>query len=379
VTRPARALGAILVALTLLLTGSAAPVRVRGLPVGDAAAQLGAPGGPIEPPAHWEERYLARWERQDTARFTELSRSGDVWAQYELAYGVDELTALYRATGKAAYADRALGYAENVVASARVSGTLATSQYRDTYRGWVSQRADSRGQEVPLPESYLWRYVTTLLRVIRQGPLYSDPSFRGRYGRLLTFARADIFGKWASRGAEDNIYRSRTHMAAHWAQIAANLAAIEPGGAQRARYLAVTARIDDDLRGQLRASPVVPAAYFWSDEWGQDERPGQDVAHGNGVIAYLVDARETGGFWTAADLARMSLLLIRVITPEPGVSRAYVDGSGRGTGWFADGFVKLGRYDRAVQWRLERHPVVNGQYLANLALNAKILSERRSR
>jgi hypothetical protein len=56
------------------------------------------------------------------------------------------------------------------------------------------------------------------------------------------------------------------------------------------------------------------------------------------------------------------------------VYRAYVDGSGTGTGWFADGFVKLGRYSAAVQQRLERHPVVNGQFIANMALNAKILS-----
>jgi hypothetical protein len=373
---PVRALAAVLLALAVVLTGSAGPARVRAtIRAGDAVVRLGVPGGPIEPAAHWERLYLSRWDRQDAARNEQLSRSADSWAQYELAYGVDELTALYRATGNPEYASRALRYAENVVATARVSHAMPSSQYRDAYRGWLSERADSRGREVPLPESYLWRYVTALLRVIRQSPLYAGQGFRGPYERLLTFAHTDVFDKWASRGAETNIYRSRTHMAAHWAQITANLAAIDPDPGQRARYRAVVTRIDTALRGQLRANPAAPAAYFWDDEWGGDERPGQDVAHGNGVLAYLADAHETGRFWTATDLGRMCLLLADVVIPDGGGSAAFVDGTGRGTGWLADGFVKLGRYDPAVQWRLARHRVVNGQYLANLALNAKLLSE----
>jgi hypothetical protein len=36
--------------------------------------------------------------------------------------------------------------------------------------------------------------------------------------------------------------------------------------------------------------------------------------------------------------------------------------------------VKLGRYDAAVQLRLEQHQVVNDQFAANMALNARILA-----
>ena len=52
---------------------------------------------------------------------------------------------------------------------------------------------------------------------------------------------------------------------------------------------------------------------------------------------------------------------------------AHVDGSGAGTGWFSDGFVKLGRYDAALQARLEPHQPANGQFYAAMALNAAVL------
>jgi hypothetical protein len=51
-----------------------------------------------------------------------------------------------------------------------------------------------------------------------------------------------------------------------------------------------------------------------------------------------------------------------------------VDGTGSDNGWFSDGYVKLGRYDPAVQRRLESHLVVNEQFAANMALNVKVLS-----
>jgi hypothetical protein len=50
---------------------------------------------------------------------------------------------------------------------------------------------------------------------------------------------------------------------------------------------------------------------------------------------------------------------------------------GQDNGWFSDGFVKLGRYDRATQRRLEDHQIVNAQLAANMALNAKTLSPSR--
>ena len=333
--------------------------------------------------SYWARVYLQSWDYQ-TETVLPQSRSADSWDHYSLSYVIDANIAMFRATGERRYLDRALDWIENVMATSAVSATLRTSQYRDRYRGWVSSEGDldRPGVEVPLYESYFWRYGTALLPAMREARAVSgDPAYQARSERLLRFAEVDVFEKWFSRGAAENIYRSRTHMAAHWAQIALNLSLVTTDPARRARYHEVMDNIDlhmpnvdSGLRRQLRRNPAEPTAYFWNDVWGSYRRPGQDVSHGNGVMAYVVEACDNGGRWTRADMAAFSALLTKVIWPGGRTYHAYVDGTGADNGWYSDGFVKLGRYDPAVQRRLDEHEVVNEQFAANMALNAKLLS-----
>jgi hypothetical protein len=160
-----------------------------------------------------------------------------------------------------------------------------------------------------------------------------------------------------------------------------NLSLVTEDPARRTRYRQVVDNIDlhlpdvhASLRGQMRRNPVEPTAYFWSDVWRSARRPGQDVSHGNGVMAYVVEACDRGWTWTTDDMAAFSALLTKVVWPGGRRYAAYVDGTGSDNGWFSDGFVKLGRFDAAVQRRLEDHQVVNLQFAANMALNARILS-----
>ncbi len=370
----------VLVLSGVLLTNgaSAAPLTAAAPVVQVAAAAPCVPKDVVDlqPVSYWEQRFLETW---DLEYETDLpaSRSVDSWDHYELGYAIDASTAIFRATGNTTYLDRALEYVVNVVATARVSSSLPTSQYRDDYLGWISNRADldPSGVEVPLYESYFWRYATTMLRVMRDTPaVYDDPSYRTQYDRLLDFAEVNIFQKWYARGADDSIYRSRTHLAAHWAMIALNLSLLTADAGRQFRYREVVDTIDAALRNQLRPNPVDPSAYFWNAEWGSDQRPGQDVGHGNGVVSYVVEARDRGGHWTATDMAAFSALLTKVIWPGGQSYADYVDGSGTGNGWISDGFVKLGRYDAAVQRRLDESGNGGAQFSANMALNAKILS-----
>ncbi|MEU8244480.1 hypothetical protein AB0C07_40005 [Actinoplanes missouriensis] len=326
----------------------------------------------VKPVSHWAAVFGKSWDYQYRHGLP-LSRSADSRDHYDLSYDVDSCVAMFRATDQRRYLDRALTFTENVVASAKPSSSLPRSGFKDRYRGWKA--AEEGDDEVPLYESYFWRYATSLLVAMRDNPgVHGDAGYRARYDRLLAFAEVDVFEKWDSRGAEDTIYRERTHMAAHWALIALNLSRLTADAGRKDRYTTVTNTIATRLRGQLRRNPAEPTAYFWSDVWESAKRPGQDVGHGNGVIAYVVEARDRGAFWTDADMAAFGALLTKVVWPLGRTTyAAYVDGTGSDNGWFADGFVKLGRYDPAVQLRLEKHQVVNDQFAANMALNARLL------
>ncbi|WP_233261664.1 hypothetical protein [Vitiosangium sp. GDMCC 1.1324] len=350
-----------------------------------ALTPLPTPSG-LRSVAAWETLFLGNWNAEHTSSFLPMSTSLDSWQFYNLAYGIDGNTAMYRATGKTQYLDRALLYVNNVVNNARLSSSLSKSQFKDSYLGWASARSDTLGQEVPLFESYCWRYVTRLLRVIRETPeLYNNATYRAQYDKLLAFSEKNMFEKWYKRGANSYIYRVNTHMASHWAYIAMDLSRMTTDANRKATYLTVFNNINRHLpnygnnaglRGQMRASPVNSAAYYWNDSWGLTARPGQDVAHGNGVMAYIVEARDAGMEWTSDDIGKFVKTLNSVIWPSAGRYGNYVDGSGGGTGWFNDGFIKLGRYDANLQRRFETLNVGNNtQFYGNAAYNVRKLSE----
>jgi hypothetical protein len=333
------------------------------------------------PMSYWKSQFDSG-DAKYVSQNLPLSKSGDSWDHYNLAYAIDAETSMYQATGQSQYLDHALAYVQNMIATAKPSSTFAGSQFRDGYRGWVSQRSDVRGQEVPLFESYAWRYATQLLVDMRSNPTtYNNASYRAQYNSILAFAQTNIFDKWFHRGANAYLYRNRTHMAAHWAYIASNLSRLETSSTRLAQEKTVVSNIDlhlpnasSSLKAQMKPSPVNPNAYFWSDVWGSTSRPGQDVAHGNGVISYVVAAHDAGNpDWTASDMAKFSATLTTAVTPAGRAPAAYVDGSGSGTGWVSDGFVKLGRYSSAVQKHLESANLTY-QVIANMALNASILA-----
>ncbi|MBM2623295.1 hypothetical protein JIG36_48140 [Actinoplanes sp. LDG1-06] len=341
------------------VTGTLSPLPAEpDRPVVEAAV--------LKPVSYWAGVFLRGWNYQAEVGLP-MTRSGDSWDHYNVSYTLDSLVAMFRATGERRYLDRALQFTENVVGTAKA--------VRGGYLGWTS--AQEGNTEVPLYESYFWRYGSALLVAMKEKDL---ADYRTRYNRLLSFTEKHVFEKWYSRGPDETLYRERTHMTAHWGLIALNLAQVTGDATRRQRYRTVVADVDRHVPGyggglkqQMRRNPVESTAYFWSDVWGSGQRPGQDVSHGNGVMAYVVEARDRGTTWTKADMAAFARLLTRVVWPGGTTYRAYVDGTGTDNGWFSDGFVKLGRFDPGVQQRLESHRVVNDQFAANMALNARIL------
>lgn len=371
---------ATLAAVLLLGACTATPTSRGPSAVNQPPARPAPSSSPAEtllPVSHWREMYdeVAPDVRRDSEQ---LSRSSDSWDFYTLAYSIDAEGSMFEATGDFSYARQALLYATNMMASARPSRSLPTSSFKDGYLGWVS--ADNDDDETPLYESYAWRYVTRLLRMLQPGLAQAPADIRTRYAAVLRFTEKNIVKKWLSRGADDYIYRSRTHMASHWAMIALDVSRLTSDPALQDQCLEIVSNIDDhlpnhhsSLRGQLRPNPREPDAYWWSDVWGDFDRPGQDVSHGNGVIAYVVESRDLDAGWTADELAHFSRTLTGFVLTTGDRHPEYVDGTGQDNGWISDGWVKLGRYDPSVQAVLETYPVQNDQYYAAMADNAYLL------
>jgi hypothetical protein len=364
----------------VLVTAVLTLASCTGGPASEPAAPPLARTQPTDPPLpveHWralfDEAVPSALERNEP-----LSRSTDSWDYYELAYLIDSFGSMYAATGDLAYVRQGFQLVGNMLATARPSSSMPTSNWKDRFSGWVSEYND--GEETPLYESYAWRYVTRLLRLVQPVLAQAPEDIQQQYARILAFTETNIVDKWLDRGADNYIYRNRAHTAAHWAMIALNVSELTDDPERRALCLAIVQRIDDDLpnhpsslHGQMRPHPKDPSAYWWSDIWGQTDGPGQDVSHGNGVVTYVVEAHDLGGSWSDLDLDRLSQTLTEFVMGTPERYPRYVDGSGRDNGWLSDGWVKLGRYDPAVQALLESHPVQNWQYHAAMAENARYL------
>ena len=298
--RRGTAVAVLLVALAPLpwLVGCAAPGAVAPLRTASAPAAPASPPAPASPAAPapaaapllksaatWADAFDEEW-RATRAQVQGWAASGDSWQQYRLAYSIDALTSAYLATGRAAYVEDGLALLDAVAGSSRPSALIPGSRFHDGYRGWASSLKADGGDEVALYESYLWRYGTGLLRVVREDPaLWSRPDLRRSYARLLGVAVRDVFGKWWARGPNSYIYRERVHLSAHWALIAVNLGLLDASRQRRTRYARVIREFVDGsvaerrpgLRTQLVASPFDSQAWFWSDIWGSywPARPGR--------------------------------------------------------------------------------------------------------
>lgn len=359
---------------TLLAVAAAASVAVTGIV---ALPAVGHASTTIEPVSYWQSKFDAQ-ESSFYSTATSKTTSSDSWDYYNGAYYLDGYVSMFEATGQTKYLDKALTLTNNMISKARLSSSMSSSQYKDGYYGWVSFLNGQTGHEIPLYESYMWRYVTEMLRAMHDNAaVMGNSTYKSKYDSILAFTERNIFDKWYSRGANTNIYRQNTHMASHWAFIAIDLAQLTTDSTRYARYMTVFNNINlhlpnysGSLRGQLVASG---SGWFWNANWGSFAHPGQDVSHGNGVLAYITEAAWMGKEWTATDMARFVATLNNTVWPVAGSGSQYVDGSGSGNGWFNDGWVKLGAFSAALQVRLEGHSG-GGQYMAAMALNAARLS-----
>ena len=334
---------------------------------------------------------VAYWESQanldtDLSQFIGFSTTSDSYQYYTLAYSLTGLVSMYRATGLTKYLDRALLYTNNMISN-------ATTQ-AGGYLGWKSV-ADGN-VEASLREVYPWRYVCQMLDAMADA--WVTGSYLAQYNTIKAFTETNIFDKWYSRGVNSNIYRSVAHIASHWATIS-DFIIRRSSGARVAQATTVRDNIDhagmpnwngDSLRSVIVAHPDAAGAAFWKAYFPKvagggsasgipatDTLYGSDTRHGSDVLSWVVEAYDRGyGPWNSSDISKF-IALFGVVWPEGDSTPSEYFRPASGTKLSLNpntGFLKLGRYSRTFQKRMEGLSTSNnmGRW-GNMALNAKIL------
>jgi hypothetical protein len=368
-------------------TPKGAGASKKGCPTPTKIQRCGTPTASPTPSAP-DILGVAYWKGQFDGQATSFanyntpkSTTGDSMDYYDMAYGVDGYVSMFEATGQTSYLTSAITLVNNVIADAVVSSSLGPAAFGDSFLGWVTQRPDLVGEEVPLFESYCWRYVTRLLTALKNNSVvYANPTFKAHYDSILAFTEVNIFDKWYTRGLNSYIYRQNTNMASHWAYIACHLRQHTLNSTRQTRCDTIRSNIDsvgipnysnDSMRAKMTASlgRALSGAYSWDSDWTATARPGQDSSHACGEITWICESLDYFTVWNATDVARFGKTLTDLIMPT---HATYVDGTGSGTGWIADGWPKLGRFSVAIQQALEGYDVQSqGQYMASMCENAR--------
>jgi hypothetical protein len=316
-----------------------------------------------------------------------LAASGNYKQEYyRLAYHIDGLVQIWQATGDNYYLEECLGLIYMTLDDARpVTGG---------YLGWSSaNNPDGHA----LWDSYYWRFVATLTRIMHQSPsLLKIENKRGGtyqddFNTLLNFGEKNIWQRYEYYGL-NNFYRSRTHMASHWARIGLEFYIIT----KKSKYLKVFKNISagnmfkrpSNLRNQFFRSNKHPTALLWDQKWGVHKGSAiQDTAHAGAIVSFVVLAYENKCYWNNEDISGLINTINNFIwKPSDGPEvLKYVNGTG---GYYEPGgrlheWLNLGRFDENLQKRIkiqytEKNRAYFGTQLFGIAaLNEKILLDGR--
>lgn len=323
----------------------------------------------------WEEKFKINWQVNEEY-FQILSKSGDSWSYYKLATAIDSNNAMYLATNESIYIEKNIELINNCIDKAVLSSTLPNSQYKDGYCTWANYTHTEKindGKEYALFETFLWRYVTTTLKIIYRNNLQSNNKFEVGYAKILDFSITHIFKKWMERGKK-NIYTINTNMSSHWALISLNLWIIT----NDEKYKNVV----DDFNEKLKNHFISTNDYYsWTSYWDPKKYSAkiQDVSHGNAEVNYIIECSKENFCFSELEIQKLINTLNSNILNNSQTS-LNIDGSGVGKGRILDGFLKLGRYSRSLQDELtqlelyeETEYYKHCQYYANMALNESIL------
>ena len=330
-----------------------------------------------------------------------------------LSYGLDAVLAMFETTDSTSYLDDAITFTDNVTNRAQITNEIPANRsvFKDNYRGWIEKASGGdtsiHNREIVLSEIYFFQYVTRLLKDIYDHAfLYKQNKYRQFYLQTLDFVETNIWDKWERRGSRirKNKYAylllNRTHMACHWAYIAAELSFLTTNQQRKTDYLNFVELYNINLEKNF----IKYGKYIkWNSTWdnnllGSINKPIdiiEDVSHGNLVVSYIVEANGLR-LWKDQDAIQRLINTVKDVLwdAQDCLFRDNIDGTlfgvnheGLSVGSFqADGFVKLTRYDTSLFAIFEKFiscssMIINwrqyGQLFANLALSEKLLKAEK--
>ncbi|PKA96785.1 hypothetical protein B0O79_0424 [Flavobacteriaceae bacterium MAR_2009_75] len=327
---------------------------------------------------HWKRRFDLKWKEDDASNAEARSKSRNKRQEYYfLAHLINGQIAMWQATGDNEYLDTTIELIDNTIEDAVSVG--------NGFLGWPTDD----GTEYNLWDTFYWRHVATLVRIMHESPNLRASGYQSKYEELLAFSEKHIWDRYESYG-RSSLYRSRTHMASHWARLGMELYIVTG----KKKYKEVFDNIShgkmegypSNLRDQLFPNPKNSAAYAFDKSWGVSKGSDmQDISHAGAIVHFWVLAEENGMYWNRADMdALRKSMDIFWTESDPSRIKNNVDGSGGYTNpgrlheWFY-----LARYDAKLQKRLRetydgKHLNFFGSQVLGIgALNAKILTDGR--
>jgi len=330
---------------------------------------------------YWKRLFDDKWKESDRSDTYSMAKSANREGEYYfLSYYIDGLSSIWQATGNNSYLDILLDIVEITIDNAAPVG--------NGYLGWVS----SDGKQYALWDSYYWRHVITVIRILHQSPTLRAGGYQAEYEALLAFSEKHIWERYEKDGLS-NFYRSRTHMASHWARIGMELYIITG----KIKYKEVFDNIShgemfgysSNLRNQLYPNPKNSSAYAWDSTWGVNYGNNiQDTSHAGAIVHFWVLAYENGMYWTKSDIdALVPVIDIVWEGSSPGSRdiKTNIDGSGGDVPYGRlHEWLPLARYDIALHQKVKKNytgghlKYFGCQPLGISALNAKILTDGKA-
>jgi hypothetical protein len=342
---------------------------------------------------YWKNLFDTAWNNPSTAinafgmaKAMDYALSGGHGEEYYyMAWQLDGVIQIWQATGENKYLDDALKIIETCI-------DKATNIQGGKYKGWSVTNLDSSyvNNGSTLYESYLFRYVATLLRIMYQSPnLRATGNYQAKYDRILSFTTKNIWEKWYNRtGNHSDVYRVNTHMTSHWARIGMELYIITGQPIYKEvfdniSFAGIPVYPGKSLRERMYNNPKVATAYSWSQGWTSSKV--QDTSHGADIVSFWVTACENKMYWNLNDMKALESTLYDVVwtSNNPRLFTANIDGTGGSNDWDAGfhNFITLGRFSEKLQSRIKSYYDTKSVHYKTseafgiAALNRKILTD----